>query len=147
MAFVPAPCRGHNGQGALGTGGGDTSSPTAVADPGPFTFMTAARRYTCATKAEGTAWCWGLNDRQLVGSSTSGSIWAPVPVYWWPVATAPVFSSIYASKGDSYFTCALDNSTQAYCWVSLRLSCPEFARRWMPHARFFLLGAGVQWLG
>lgn len=51
-------CWGHNGQGMLGTGGGDSSSPAAVIDPGPFTYVTAGRRYTCATKAEGTAWCW-----------------------------------------------------------------------------------------
>ncbi len=65
--------------------------------------------HACALSSEGTAYCWGSGDPQLLGLNSLSSR-APVPQ---PVETSLVFESISSGR---IHTCALTSSGEAFCW-------------------------------
>jgi hypothetical protein len=64
--------------------------------------------HTCAVLQDGSAWCWGLNDRGQLGDGTAYDRARPVAV-----AGLPPARSVAAGWG---FTCAATASGEAWCW-------------------------------
>ncbi len=81
--------------------------------PPPCTAQVAAGwSHTCARKANGTVWCWGINNASQLGTGESASDVkmrnAPSQVKGLTAATAIV-------AGDSH-SCAIVDGGQAWCW-------------------------------
>lgn len=103
-------CWGLNDQGQLGDGT-TTNRTTPTQIGGTLKFKTIAAgnsAHTCATTAEGAAYCWGLNMYGEVGDGTIG--YSPTPG---AVVGAINFQSI--ESGEAY-ACGLTPSGVAYCW-------------------------------
>ena len=65
-------CMGKNDYGQLGYDTGGAASPALHQVPGldGVTFVNAARTHTCATRVDGTAWCWGTDPGRTGGTLT-----------------------------------------------------------------------------
>lgn len=84
--------------------------PTQVEALGSDTaWISAGRSHTCATKKDGSAYCWGSN--------TTGELGQPEPTQKQPVPQlvegAPKLSKITA--GD-HVTCGIADDSTVYCW-------------------------------
>ncbi|MGE5181852.1 MAG: RCC1 domain-containing protein [Acidobacteriota bacterium] len=103
-------CWGDNDNGAVGIGvGGATAVPALVAVPNEPPTPISAHAHTCAIDTGGALYCWGANEHGQLGDGTTTNRNTPGPpvggtMRWLRVATG------------SEFTCALDSSSQAYCW-------------------------------
>ena len=112
-------CWGDNTTGQLGDGTATNRSvPTPVAGS-QFVAVFAGSPdnltdHTCALAANGTASCWGLNDRgQLGGTGTDAcpaNTCSTTPVF---VSAPTPFTTL--ALGDLH-TCAMDEGGQVYCW-------------------------------
>ena len=70
--------------------------------------VAAGSSHTCALDVDGTAYCWGRNDRGQLGRGTiGGPAFAPEPVM------APALVHLTA---DGHQTCGLTADGTAYCW-------------------------------
>jgi alpha-tubulin suppressor-like RCC1 family protein len=105
-------CWGFNGYGELGIGNlTDQDLPQQLTTPAASGWASVATgtTHTCATRTDGTLWCWGFNDAgQLgIGSKTEQDlpqqVTTPAPAGWTSVAT-----------GGSH-TCAL-RGHGLWCW-------------------------------
>jgi len=76
-----AYCWGDNTDGQLGIGsvGGFTVEPVAVAGGGQFVAVSAGGLHTCAVTTAGAAYCWGDRSRGAVGGGV-GSLTTPIGV-------------------------------------------------------------------
>jgi hypothetical protein len=43
------------------------------------TFITAGNNHFCATKGDGTLWCWGANDQGQLGQGTHDRVMGSAP--------------------------------------------------------------------
>ncbi len=102
-----ALCWGHNGNGQLGTGGGDVTSPAPVRGGLTFASLNVGARHTCSITTDGLAACWGLNNYGQLGNGTTNG--AGEPVF---VTGGLEFLSV--SAGEAH-TCGL-TANGAYCW-------------------------------
>lgn len=103
-------CWGRNSQGvALGNNGNPSlvTSPTLL-NHGPYQYVSGGILSACALTAQGTTFCWGINQLGEVGDGTTTSRFAPTLV-----ATPLQFSSIEASWLHS---CGLTVAGEAHCW-------------------------------
>ena len=106
-------CWGFNDFGELGLGSHiNQDRPQQVTTPaaGGWASVTAGIYYTCATRTDGTAWCWGFNDFGELGLGNESSQDLPRQV------TAPArggWTSVSAS-GDE--TCATRTGGTLWCW-------------------------------
>jgi len=70
-------CWGRNDDGQLGNGtaGADVRGPDdrPIADFDDVCSLSAGERHTCATRADGSVWCWGSNASQRLGDSGAPS--------------------------------------------------------------------------
>ena len=71
--------------------------------------ISCGSKHTCAVLADGTARCWGLNDRLQIGASAAGATF-PAPQI--VAGLAGVFR-ISAGNG---FSCAVLSTGAASCW-------------------------------
>ncbi len=77
MSDATVQCWGANDYGAVGNGAppgdggergpGDTSSPAVVPDLTDVRQISAAANATCATRGDGSVYCWGANDYGQLG--------------------------------------------------------------------------------
>lgn len=108
-------CWGNNSGGQLGNGTTTASAvPVQVGSDTTWhnvsTSVASGASFSCGTKTNGTAWCWGNNaDGQLGNGSGSNSL---VPVR---VDTTSTWSSVAA--GDR-FACGAKNDGSQRCWGS-----------------------------
>jgi alpha-tubulin suppressor-like RCC1 family protein len=104
-------CWGSNAYGQLGTGNyADQNSPTQVDTATDWATVSSQVAATaCATRTDGTLWCWGDNtDGELgIGNTTS----QPSPVQ---VGTATTWASV--STDGSLYTCATRTNRTLWCW-------------------------------
>ena len=80
-------CRGLNDKGQLGGHTTtNTTSPVQVKGAGGLGTVTdaavgaAGDEFTCAIRANGTAWCWGKNADGQLGDGTTSDSSAPAQV-------------------------------------------------------------------
>lgn len=115
-AFKPGRelyCWGSNDGGALGNGAAGKSS----ADVGPrvsalddAVAVSAGSEFTCARRRDGSASCWGRNDRGQLGNGSTEDADAPVS----PTGLADVVS---IAAGGSH-ACAVTKNGRVSCWGS-----------------------------
>lgn len=107
-------CWGSDNYGQVGDGGeaqGLRFQPTLVAGGRSFSTVSAAAAgvHTCALDLTGKAWCWGRDEEGQLGDGNGPSL-----------ATAPVAvaggHTMTAISVDWAQTCAVDSSTNAWCW-------------------------------
>jgi hypothetical protein len=109
-------CWGYGGLGALGTGNTSSSSvavPVLTQSGGPqlsgVDQMAVAHDHVCATKTDGTLWCWGLNASGQVGV---GSAQTPI-LYPAQVSSLAHVTSISVALSIS---CATTPDGAVWCW-------------------------------
>ncbi|MBU1411776.1 hypothetical protein KKC22_09700 [Myxococcota bacterium] len=104
-------CWGKNDYGQLG----DNSTthrqvPTAVsALSSGVTALAAGDLHTCAIKTDGSAWCWGRNEKGQLGDGTSTQSLVPV-------AVDTLVSGVVAMDAGTKHTCALKTNGSVWCW-------------------------------
>jgi alpha-tubulin suppressor-like RCC1 family protein len=106
-------CWGENTYGALGNNSmSDSAVPIAVSGGLVFAQLVAGGfiGHTCGLTANGTAHCWGENERGQVGDGSNLDRLTPTPV-----AGGLSFASVAAGFRH---TCALATTEALYCWGS-----------------------------
>jgi alpha-tubulin suppressor-like RCC1 family protein len=80
-------CWGLNNEGQLGDGTKDESlTPVQVAGAGGVGSLTdvvavdGGEKFACAARTDGTAWCWGKNDNNVLGDNSDTDQLTPVQV-------------------------------------------------------------------
>jgi alpha-tubulin suppressor-like RCC1 family protein len=109
-------CWGSNGAGELGVafasrpGEPGSTTPAAVhnATAGFFT-IDAGFEFTCATRTDGTGWCWGRGHEGQLGTGGYGS-WVVAQ----PVANVGDFAAIDVGAGAH--ACGTTASSAILCW-------------------------------
>jgi alpha-tubulin suppressor-like RCC1 family protein len=120
-------CWGYTGLGQTGTGVASpaqllVTTPAQVTTSEQFVQLALGVQHACALTADGRAFCWGNNDRGLLGATTTvicgdpaypSSVLvgcSPVPI---PVNTALRFTAL---TGGFFHTCGLVANGDVYCW-------------------------------
>jgi len=114
-------CWGLNDKGQLGDNTTtDSSTPVQVKGPGgtgtltTVTEITAGLQHSCAVKTDGTAWCWGLNNKGQLGDNTTTDSSTPVQVKG-PGGTGTLTTIILIGSGNNH-TCAAKQTHTIWCW-------------------------------
>jgi alpha-tubulin suppressor-like RCC1 family protein len=68
-----------------------------------------SRSHTCAVVTNGTAFCWGRNNRGQLGNGSTTEQFSPVQVF-------VIFSVFSISAGIMDHTCAVTAAGRGYCW-------------------------------
>ena len=107
-------CWGDNTSGDLGLGSQDEQDlPQQVTAPVPggWASVTAGNAHTCATRADGTLWCWGNNQFGELGTGGIDNgqflpeqVTAPAPGGWADVTAGEIY------------TCATRTDESLWCW-------------------------------
>lgn len=106
-------CWGNNAFGQLGDGTTtNRSSPVRVVQPAGVTFanVAAGNGHSCATAADGRAFCWGANGNGALGDGTLVNRLTPAPV---TLPQGITLSAIAASLHTCAFT---TDRLQLWCW-------------------------------
>lgn len=127
-------CWGYNGYGELGDGTTTNRSiPTLVTGlSSGVSYMMTSVAHTCAVKANGSLYCWGLNDNGQVGDNTSTQRTSPVQVL--TATNTPITDVIQVSGGWKH-TCAIKVGGALFCWGyngNGMLGDGTASARWMP---------------
>ena len=109
-------CWGYNSNGQLGDGTASFGSSTPVAVPGlsGVVGLAAGNRFTCALLNDGTAKCWGLNDKGQLGNNSTTESHSPVQVL--DPAGGTALSGIVALTAGAKHACALLDTGAVDCW-------------------------------
>ena len=114
LSDASAMCWGANASGQLGDGTEIErlvpAPVTAIASSGgPIATISAGNLHTCATTADGTAWCWGSNLRGELGDgTTTGSLPG--------VRVAGIGGTARQVVAGDTWTCALRTDGVVLCW-------------------------------
>jgi len=107
-------CWGDNGEGEAGIGSpaDNVTRPHQVTTPAADGWVSAAAGggHTCATRADFTLWCWGLNFDGQLGTGTTASENLPHQV---TTPAADGWASVAAGAGH---TCAIRGDGTLWCW-------------------------------
>jgi alpha-tubulin suppressor-like RCC1 family protein len=89
-------------------GGASSSQPFIARIISPARSLDAGSMHSCAVRANGDAYCWGLNDSGQLGDGTTTDRVIPTRVQ----ATVPFLSVVAGSSHG----CGLTSWGAAYCW-------------------------------
>jgi alpha-tubulin suppressor-like RCC1 family protein len=107
-------CWGGNAFGQLGIGNTTNADlPQQVAKPsaGGWATISTGLSQTCATRTDGTLWCWGENDSGQLGiGNTTPSEDLPQQV------TTPSATGWATVAAGGFHTCATRTDTTLWCW-------------------------------
>ena|GEM_PF-6881755 len=78
--------------------------------------VSGGESHTCAVKADGTVWCWGLNSNGQLGNNTTEQKNAPVQVLG--VGGSGYLTNVAAVSTGTFHTCALKSDRTVWCWGS-----------------------------
>ncbi len=103
-------CWGANKHGELGLGsvGPARTSPQKVGTLATWTSVTSGGFHSCATRSDGTAWCWGQNIFGQLGNADVAIQPAPVQV-----GTLTDWARLSASWAH---TCGVTTTGEGRCW-------------------------------
>jgi alpha-tubulin suppressor-like RCC1 family protein len=137
-------CWGDNTWGQLGTGttGGSVSAPVAIAPGGELAGTTVETvdlgdGTTCASKANGIAYCWGNNSAGQTGTNSirSSVVNRPKEVDRGSMSEAAAGTRFVAVDVDSTHGCGAGTDGLLYCWGlndSGELGTGGYARAFRP---------------
>jgi len=110
LADHTVQCWGRNQDGQLGNGNNttDAGTPQTVLGLSGVGALGNGGYHSCALMTDGTARCWGRNDRGQLGDGTSTSSSTPVVVSG--------LSNAVSLSGGLYHTCALLGDGTVQCW-------------------------------
>jgi alpha-tubulin suppressor-like RCC1 family protein len=103
-------CWGNNANGELGIGSTVTqeTTPVRVGTDATWNVLSVGALHACATRTNGTLWCWGYNASGEIGIGGAVTQRSPVQVgtdtNWSTVATG------------LYTTCAIRTNGTLWCW-------------------------------
>ena len=105
-------CWGAAASGELGTGATvDQDLPQQITKPtAGWTSVTAGDQHSCATRSDGTLWCWGRNDGGQLGIGTTTNVGRPRQV------TTPAATGWATVTAGNSHTCATRSDTTLWCW-------------------------------
>ncbi|MDP9036397.1 MAG: hypothetical protein M3O50_16475 [Myxococcota bacterium] len=103
-------CWGSNANGQVGIGStaDPQSTPVQVGSVATWTGVSGGNLHTCATRSDGTLWCWGDNSNGQLGIGNTTQQTSPVQV-----GVATTWASVVA--GDHH-TCAIRSNGTLWCW-------------------------------
>ena len=76
--------------------------------------LDGGQAHACLARAEGSVWCWGLNDRGQLGDTTTTNRTSPVQVTG-PGGTGTLTGAVDVAAGPVH-SCALRSDTTVWCW-------------------------------
>lgn len=114
-------CWGANGNGQLGNGTTtDSAVPVVVVGSGGIGTLSGAvtvgagEVHTCASKSDGTVFCWGRNDKGQLGNDTTTDSSSPVQVVG--VGGSGTLTDVSDVTAGNRFTCSVSTDTTVVCW-------------------------------
>jgi alpha-tubulin suppressor-like RCC1 family protein len=117
-------CWGYNFRGQLGDNSNTyfSRTPTLIVPPtttqttvtSSFVQIALGRWHTCAVDSAHDLYCWGGNDEGELGNNSNKDRTLPTLITHPNSNTASSFF-VEVSLG-AYYTCALDNTSDLYCW-------------------------------
>jgi alpha-tubulin suppressor-like RCC1 family protein len=111
-------CWGSNagGQLGIGTSGMMTNSnvPVQVMGLTGVTQISAGELHTCARKSDGTAWCWGKNDKGQLGNDTTTDSNVPVQVKFFQGTVKNLTGVLEVAAGQTHSCARLAGEVR--CW-------------------------------
>jgi hypothetical protein len=140
-------CWGGNYDGQLGDPGNsayDTVTPNRVGTASNWSSVSVGFAFVCATRTDGTLWCWGSNDSGQLGNPTNAGSPAanPAPTQ---VGTATDWALVRA--GD-YHACAIRRDGTLWCWGDNyygQLGNPGGTGSATPHPTPSQVGTATDW--
>ncbi|NCU42106.1 MAG: hypothetical protein EOM19_05325, partial [Candidatus Moranbacteria bacterium] len=116
-------CWGRNNNGQFGDNTTtDKYTPVQVLGVEGIGFLegvsqiSAGESHTCATKTDGTVYCWGSNSSGRLGDNTTTQRLAPVQVVG--VGGSGFLENILQISAKRWQTCALKIDSTVFCWGS-----------------------------
>ena len=111
-------CWGRNPAGELGIGTfDDCNSPVRVVDQNDWAVIAVSGQgdafwggHTCATKLDGTLWCWGANNYSQLGDVATHDARVSTPMRMGDAA-----DWLLVEAGANH-TCAIDANNDLWCW-------------------------------
>jgi len=103
---APSVCTTGCGNGVCHQPGGEDHA-TCPDDCG-WIQVSAGDAHTCGLKADGTAWCWGANEKGQLGDSTTEPRLTPVRV--------GELTGVVAIATGEVHACAIDDQGHGWCW-------------------------------
>jgi alpha-tubulin suppressor-like RCC1 family protein len=104
-------CWGVGSTGALGTGSTSPTrqpTPVRVGTGTDWAGVSVGALFTCATKADGTAWCWGRNTEGQLGDGSTTTRPSPTQV--------GIASDWLLLDAGASHTCGLRADRSLWCW-------------------------------
>ncbi|MFN0247342.1 MAG: RCC1 domain-containing protein [Kofleriaceae bacterium] len=101
-------CRGYGLDGQLGDGELESSAAVVLSTLDDYVTVEAAQRHVCAVRENGTAKCWGANNRGVLGDGT-------IEPRSTPTRVTSLDDAIAISTDDSS-TCAARADGSMSCW-------------------------------
>jgi alpha-tubulin suppressor-like RCC1 family protein len=103
-------CWGYNSNGQLGqsTSGATSAVPLKVQSLTGAATVSAGLSHSCATKSDGTVWCWGANDHGQLGIDAGADSVQPVK--------AQLLAGVSQVALGYNHGCALKGDGTVWCW-------------------------------
>jgi alpha-tubulin suppressor-like RCC1 family protein len=105
------------GAGDSGASGGGSTTPQQVGSLTTWSRVTAGQYHSCATRTDGTLWCWGANDHGQAGRpATTTKVLVATAIAVAPTRTVGAPSRVAAGGSHSCAATANGGPTATVCW-------------------------------